>query len=160
MPNGNPLDVHFIHERGSGDNPLPLLLMHGWPGSIAEFLDFVEPLAHPERFGGNADDSFGVIAPSLPGFGFSGIPPITIGPQAAGGMMAHLMREALGYERYVAQGSDWGGIIAARMALDHPEGLIAIHVNILPLRPSTGPDDPPLTEDEKAWFGSVKKHLR
>lgn len=160
MPNGDPLDIHFIHERGSGDKPLPLLLMHGWPGSIAEFLDVIEPLAHPERFGGDANDGFDVIAPSLPGFGFSGIPPVTIGPQAVGGMMAHLMRDVLGIEHYGAQGGDWGGIIAARIALDYPDGLAALHVNILPLRPSTGPDDPPLTAEEKSWFGAVKKHLR
>jgi pimeloyl-ACP methyl ester carboxylesterase len=160
MPNGAPLDIHFIHERGSGTNPVPLLLMHGWPGSIAEFLDVIEPLAHPERCGGNADDGFDVIAPSLPGFGFSGIPAVTIGPQAVGGMMSHLMRKALGYERYVAQGGDWGSIIAARMALDHPKGMAALHVNMLPLRPSTGPDDPPLNEDEKTWFTSVKRNLR
>ncbi|NKB58076.1 MAG: alpha/beta fold hydrolase [Alphaproteobacteria bacterium] len=160
MPNGDPLDIHFIHVRGSGGNPLPLLLMHGWPGSIVEFLDVIEPLAHPERFGGDASDGFDVIAPSLPGFGFSGIPPVTLGPQAVGGMMSKLMRETLGYERYVAQGGDWGGIIAARIALDHPKALTALHVNILPLRPSTGPDDPPVTDEEAAWFAKVKKHLR
>lgn len=143
MPNGTSLDIHFVHEKGSGDSPLPLLLMHGWPGSIAEFLDVIEPLAHPERFGGDPNDGFDVIASSLPGFGFSGIPPITIGPQAVGGMMSHLMRDVLGYERYVAQGGDWGGIIAARIALDHPEDLAVLHTNILPLRPSAGPDDTP-----------------
>lgn len=160
MPNGDLLDIHFIHERGSGDNPLPLLLMHGWPGSIVEFLDVIEPLAHPERFGGNAKDGFDVIAPSLPGFGFSGIPPVTLGPQAVAGIFSHLMRETLGYEHYVAQGGDWGGVIAARIALDHPKGLTALHVNILPLRPSTGTDDTPITDDEAAWFKKSKKHLR
>lgn len=160
MPDGAPLDLHFIHEKGSGTNPMPLLLMHGWPGSVAEFLDIIEPLAHPERFGGDAEDGFDVIAPSLPGFGFSAIPPVTLGPQAVGGMMSRLMREVLGFERYGAQGGDWGGIIAARMALDHPDGLAALHVNILPLRPALGPDDPPVTDDEKAWLDRVRRQLR
>ncbi|MGW8303945.1 MAG: epoxide hydrolase, partial [Desulfobacterales bacterium] len=69
------IDLHFIHEKGSGPAPMPLIISHGWPGSIVEFLDIIEPLAHPERFGGSEDDAFDVIAPSLPGFGFSGRPP-------------------------------------------------------------------------------------
>ena len=70
----NDIDIHFIHEKGSGSNPIPLLISHGWPGSIVEFLDIIEKLAHPERFGGNKEDSFNVVAPSLPGYGFSGSP--------------------------------------------------------------------------------------
>ncbi len=158
--NGETVDLHFIHEPGSGARPLPLLLMHGWPGSIAEFLDVIEPLAHPERFGGDAEDGLTVIAPSLPGYGFSGIPKTTLGPQATAGMMSRLMRDVLGYDRYVVQGGDWGGVIGARMALDHPEGIAALHVNILPLRPGIGPDDPPLSDAEKAWLAEAKKHLR
>ena len=73
------IDIHFIKEMGSGKNPKPLLLMHGWPGSIVEFLEIIKPLAHPEEFGGNVDDAFTVIAPSLPGFGFSGAPKKPIG---------------------------------------------------------------------------------
>lgn len=158
--NGEQVDIHFIHERGSGDNPLPLLLMHGWPGSIAEFLDVIEPLAHPERFGGRADDGFDVIAPSLPGYGFSGIPRTTLGPKATAGMMSMLMRDILRYERFVVQGGDWGGVIGARMALDYPQGIAALHVNILPVRPGFGPDDPPLSDDEKTWLDEAKTHLR
>lgn len=158
--NGETVDIHFIHEIGSGANPLPLLLMHGWPGSIAEFLDVIEPLAHPERFGGQPDDGLTIIAPSLPGYGFSGIPKTTLGPQATGGMMSRLMRNVLRYERYGVQGGDWGGVIGARMALDHPSGIAALHVNILPLRPGIGPDDAPLTDEETAWLGAAKKHLR
>ncbi|MBG05881.1 MAG: epoxide hydrolase [Rhodospirillaceae bacterium] len=158
--NGETVDIHFIHEKGSGNQPMPLLLMHGWPGSIAEFLDVIEPLAHPERFGGDANDGFDVIAPSLPGYGFSGIPKTTLGPQVTAGMMSRLMREALGFGHYFVQGGDWGGVIGARMALDHPAGITALHVNILPLRPGIGPDDPPLSEAETAWLSAAKKHLR
>ena len=158
--NGETVDIHFIHEMGSGANPLPLLLMHGWPGSIAEFLDVIEPLAHPERFGGDPDDGLTIIAPSLPGYGFSGIPKTTLGPQATGGMMSELIRNVLGYTRYGVQGGDWGGVIGSRMALDHPDGIEALHVNILPLRPGIGPNDPPLSDEESAWLTVAKKHLR
>ena len=75
------IDLHFIHEKGSGPAPLPLIVSHGWPGSIVEFLEIIEPLAHPERFGGCSEDAFDIIAPSLPGFGFSGRPPRPIGPR-------------------------------------------------------------------------------
>ena len=158
--NGEVIDIHFIHEQGSGDNPLPLLLMHGWPGSIAEFLDVIAPLAHPERFGGDENDGFDVIAPSLPGYGFSGIPRTTLGPRATAEIMSALMRDILGFGRYAVQGGDWGGVIGARMALDCPEGIAALHVNILPLRPGIGPDDPPLSDEEKAWLAEAKKHMR
>lgn len=75
------IDLHFIHEQGSGPNPMPLMISHGWPGSVAELLHLIEPLAHPERFGGNVEDAFTVVAPSLPGFGFSGRPPRPYGPR-------------------------------------------------------------------------------
>jgi len=81
ISNVDDLDIHFIHEKGSGVNPTPLLLMHGWPGSIIEFLHIIEKLAHPEKFGGNVEDAFDVIVPSLPGFGFSGKPSKPIGPR-------------------------------------------------------------------------------
>ena len=79
------IDLHFIHEKGSGPAPTPLIISHGWPGSVVEFLDIIEPLAHPERFGVSVDDAFEVIAPSLPGFGFSGPPPRPYGPRKMAG---------------------------------------------------------------------------
>ena len=79
--NVNEIEIHFIREKGSGENPTPLLLMHGWPGSVIEFLHIIEKLAHPERFGGNIEDSFDIIVPSLPGFGFSGKPSQPQGPR-------------------------------------------------------------------------------
>ena len=106
------IDIHFIEEKGSGKNPRPLLLMHGWPGSIVEFLDVIKPLAHPEDFGGNIDDAFTVIAPSLPGFGFSGASKKPIGPRKIAEILNKLMTENLNYKQYVAQGGDWGATIA------------------------------------------------
>jgi len=153
---GDTLDLHFIHESGSGERPLPLLLLHGWPGSVAEFLDVIEPLAHPERFGGDAADGFDVIAPSLPGYGFSAAPPAPIGPQAMAGIMSRLMTDVLGFESYVAQGGDWGSIIAARIALDHPQGLRAVHVNMVPLRPHLGDGAPTLSDAEQAWIKAAQ----
>jgi len=92
------IDIHFIHEKGSGPAPLPLIISHGWPGSVAEFDEVIEPLAHPERFGGSIEDAFDVIAPSLPGFGFSGRPPRPYGPRKMAELFDTLMTERLGYE--------------------------------------------------------------
>ena len=102
------IDIHYIHERGSGPAPLPLIISHGWPGSVVEFLEIIESLAHPERFGGSADDAFDVIAPSLPGFGLSGRPRRPMGPRGMAGILNSLMTGVLGYDGYIAQGGDWG----------------------------------------------------
>ena len=122
--------VHFILERGSGPDPLPLILTHGWPGSFAEFLDVIEPLAHPERFGGDVKDAFTVVVPSIPGFGFSAPPAAPITPMAVATLWHELMVDVLGCERYVAQGGDWGGIITSFLALNHPQRLTAVHLNM------------------------------
>ncbi len=142
--------LHFIVERGSGPDPLPLLLSHGWPGSIVEFLDVIEPLAHPERFGGDARDGFTVVAPSLPGYGFSDPPDAPITTRDVAATFYTLMTDVLGCERFVAQGGDWGAMITSWLALDHPEGLVAIHLNMAGLRPAFSADD--LDADEKAWL--------
>ena len=142
--------VHFILERGSGPDPLPLILTHGWPGSVVEFLDLIEPLAHPERFGGDARDAFTVVVPSLPGYGFSDPPDAPIPPRAVAPMWSRLMTEVLGCDRYVAQGGDWGGIVTSWLALDHPERLKAVHLNIVGFNPDIPPDDP-LTPEEEDW---------
>jgi pimeloyl-ACP methyl ester carboxylesterase len=157
---GDILDIHLVHVRGSGSSPLPLLLLHGWPGSIAEFLDVIEPLAHPERFGGDAADGFDVIAPSLPGYGFSDAPAAPLGPKAMSSMFTRLMRDTLGYDHYVVQGGDWGSIIAARMALDHPDGVAAVHVNMLPLRPALEAGAPALSEEERNWLKAAQERRR
>lgn len=141
------IDMHFIAERGSGTNPMPLLISHGWPGSVAEFLHLVEPLAHPERFGGNTEDAFTVVAPSLPGFGFSGRPPRPFGPRKMASVLNALMTETLGFDSYLAQGGDWGGAICSWLGYDHAPSCCAIHINVLTMRHPDGPQTP----DEIAW---------
>ena len=141
------VEMHFIHEIGSGDNPTPLLISHGWPGSIAEFTKIIEPLAHPERFGGKVTDAFTVVAPSLPGFGYSQRPPRPWGPRAMADSFNTLMRDVLGYEKYLAQGGDWGGAIASWLGFDHPQYCKAIHINILTMRHPHGPQN----EQERNW---------
>ena len=140
-------DVHFIYEKGSRANSEPLLISHGWPGSVTEFRNIIEPLAHPERFGGNIEDSFDVIAPSLPGFGFSSAPPRPWGPRKMAGIFNRLMTEVLGYDYYIAQGGDWGGAISSWLGFDHAAACKAIHINILTMRHPDGPQG----DEEERW---------
>lgn len=141
------IDIHFIHEKGSGSAPLPLIVSHGWPGSVAEFMNFIEPLAHPERFGGKAEDAFDVIAPSLPGFGFSGKPGRPIGPRRMARLFDSLMTDTLGYDGYLAQGGDWGGAISSWLGYEHAPACRGIHINIMTMRDPGGPQGP----EEEAW---------
>ena len=141
------IEMHFIHEKGSGSNPNPLLLMHGWPGSIVEFLHIIEKLAHPEKFGGNVEDAFDVIVPSLPGFGFSSRPSKPIGPRKIAFLMNKLMTDRLNYKNYLAQGGDWGATIANWIAYDYPKTCKAIHINCLTMRNPEGPQ----TKKEEEW---------
>jgi microsomal epoxide hydrolase len=146
------IDLHFIHEKGSGPAPLPLIISHGWPGSIVEFLEIIEPLAHPERFGGSSEDAFDVIAPSLPGFGFSGRPPRPIGPRKIARLFATLMTDVLEYNSYLAQGGDWGGAISSWLGFEHAPACRAIHINIFTMRPPDGPQG----REEQAWATQFK----
>tara|TARA_B100002051_G_scaffold272531_1_gene309461 strand:- start:858 stop:1997 length:1140 start_codon:yes stop_codon:yes gene_type:complete len=141
------INMHFIYEQGSGDAPMPLMISHGWPGSVAEFLDLIEPLAHPERFGGEPSDSFTVVVPSLPGFGFSGRPPRPYGPRKMASVINALMTKTLGFQGYMAQGGDWGGAVCSWLGFDHAPACKAIHINILTMRHPDGPQTPA----EKAW---------
>ena len=141
------IDMHFIFEQGSGNNAMPLMINHGWPGSVSEFFDLIEPLAHPERFGGDIKDAFTVIAPSLPGFGFSGKPPRPYGPRKMASVLNSLMTNTLGFDNYLAQGGDWGGAICSWLGYDHSTACSAIHINVLTMRHPDGP----LTAEEKAW---------
>jgi len=136
------IDMHFIHEQGSGPNPMPLMISHGWPGSVAEFYNLIKPLAHPERFGGSVEDAFTVIAPSLPGFGFSGRPPRPYGPRKIAGVINSLMTDTLGIKQYLAQGGDWGGAICSWLGYDHASACSAIHINVLTMRHQDGPQTP------------------
>src|SRR4029078_2936881 len=124
------LDIHFIHVRSKHENALPVLISHGWPGSIVEQLKLIEPLTTPTAHGGTAADAFHVVIPSMPGYGFSGKPTETgWGPARIGRARAVLMTR-LGYAKYVAQGGDWGAIITDIFATQgHPE-LIGIHTNM------------------------------
>jgi pimeloyl-ACP methyl ester carboxylesterase len=156
------LDIHVIIEPGSGTDPLPLLLTHGWPGSFVEYLDIIEPLAHPERCGGRAGDGFTVIVPSLPGYGFSGAPVRPVGPADVARLWDKLMR-GLRCERYVAHGSDWGSLVTTFLALDHGERLRAIHLTGGGIRaPWTYAQDPLAREEvefleavEERWAGET-----
>jgi pimeloyl-ACP methyl ester carboxylesterase len=141
------IDLHFIQEKGDGPSPLPLIISHGWPGSIVEFLDIIQPLAHPQRFGGSEDDAFDVIVPSLPGFGFSGRPARPIGPRKMANLFNQLMTDVLGYPNYLAQGGDWGGAISSWLGFEHAPACQAIHINILTMRHPDGPHGP----EEEAW---------
>ena len=141
------IEIHFIHEKGSGSNPTPLLLMHGWPGSIVEFLQIIEKLAHPEKFDGNIEDAFDVVVPSLPGFGFSGRPSRPMGPRKMADTLNKLMTENLEYKSYLAQGGDWGATIANWIGYDHSKTCKAIHINCLTMRHPKGTQ----TKEEEEW---------
>jgi pimeloyl-ACP methyl ester carboxylesterase len=131
------LDIHFIHVRSQHEDALPLIVNHGWPGSIIEQLKIIDPLTDPTTHGGSASDAFHVVVPSMPGYGFSGKPTTTgWGPERMGRAWAELMQR-LGYTRYVAQGGDWGAFVVEQMGLQAPAGLLAIHTNM----PATVPAD-------------------
>jgi pimeloyl-ACP methyl ester carboxylesterase len=131
------LDIHFIHVRSKHENALPLVVTHGWPGSIIEQLKIIDPLVNPTAHGGSAADAFDVVIPSMPGYGFSGKPTTTgWGPERMARAWDVLMKR-LGYTRYVAQGGDWGAFVVDQMGLQAPAGLLAIHTNM----PATVPAD-------------------
>jgi len=124
------LDIHFIHARSKHEDALPLIVSHGWPGSVVEQLKIVEPLTDPTAHGGSAADAFHVVIPSMPGYGFSGKPTTTgWGPDRIGRAWVELMKR-LGYTSFVAQGGDWGAVVVDLMAVDAPPGLLGIHTNM------------------------------
>src|SRR5688500_11292204 len=124
------LDIHFIHVRSKHENALPILVSHGWPGSIIEQLKIVDPLVNPTAHGGTAADAFHVVIPSMPGYGFSGKPTETgWGPQRMARAWDALMKR-LGYTSYVAQGGDWGSVVVDYMGVQAPKGLLGIHSNM------------------------------
>jgi microsomal epoxide hydrolase len=127
------ITLHYIYQPGVGPQPVPLLISHGWPGSIYEFVKIIGPLTDPARYGGEARDAFTVVAPSLPGYGFSHVPnQRRLNIQDMADIFARLMTEVLGYRRFAAQGGDWGSFItAARLGFAYPEQVVGIHLNMV-----------------------------
>ncbi len=153
-------EIHVLHERGSGPRDAALVLTHGWPGSIIEFVDVIERLAHPERFGGSAADGIDVVVPALPGFGFSGRPAAPIGPRKIAGLWDDLLRQTLGYERYIAQGGDWGSMVSAMAGLDHSlaqgGGCEAIHLNLFVSQVA----GEPANDEERAFLARCQPFIQ
>ncbi|NNH85849.1 epoxide hydrolase [Rhizobium laguerreae] len=154
------LDIHFIHVKSKHEKALPLIMTHGWPGSVLELVKTIGPLTDPTAHGGTAEDAFHVVIPSMPGYGFSEVPTETgWGPDRIGRAW-HVLMKRLGYNRYVSQGGDWGAVVSDKMAAQAPEGLLGIHTNM----PATVPPDiakalangepapAGLTADEKAAY--------
>lgn len=141
------LDIHYVFEKGSNAAPRPLLLSHGWPGSFFEFLHVIEPLAHPECFGGRAEEGFDVVVPSLPGYGFSQKPAKPIGPRTIARHFDTLMTGVLGLPGYLAQGGDWGSAISSWLGYEG-QGCRAVHLNMMGwFSPGVGPE----TDEERAY---------
>jgi len=147
------LGIHFLHVRSKHTNALPILLTHGWPGSVIEFLDVIGPLTDPEAHGGRAEDAFHVVIPSLPGYGFSDKPAKTGWniPRIAQAWSALMKR--LGYGRWVAQGGDWGAYVTTWLGTQHAEGLAAIHLNLPALSPPPVKGEP--SAEEKAAIAQL-----
>src|SRR5688572_24822753 len=158
------LDIHFIHVRSRHEGALPLIVTHGWPGSVFEQIKLIGPLTDPTAHGGSAADAFDVVIPSMPGYGFSGKPTATgWNPERIGRAWAVLM-ERLGCRRYVAQGGDWGAAVAGAMARQAPPGLLGIHVNLPAAQPPEvaaaiaggSPPPPGMSAKEQAAFEALR----
>jgi pimeloyl-ACP methyl ester carboxylesterase len=152
------LGIHFIHVRSPHRNALPIILTHGWPGSIVEFIEIIGPLSDPTRYGGRAEDAFHVVVPSLPGFGFSDKPTETGWDVNRIARAWATMMQRLGYDRWAAQGGDWGAGVTHALAHQRPQGLIAAHVNWQFVFPEKLPDNPTPVErkaiDRASWFAN------
>jgi pimeloyl-ACP methyl ester carboxylesterase len=162
------VDIHFIHVRSRHPNALPLIMTHGWPGSVFELLKTIGPLTDPPAHGGRAEDAFDLVLPSMPGYGFSGKPTDTgWGPERIARAWAELMRR-LGYTRYVAQGGDWGSPVSSAMARQAPTGLLGIHINLPATLPpevdqalaAGGPAPAGLSEKERATFDGLSAYAK
>ena len=161
------VDIHFIHVRSGHPNALPVIISHGWPGSVIEQLKIIDPLTNPTAHGARAEDAFDVVVPSLPGYGFSGRPAGTgWDPDRIARAWAELMKR-LGYTRYVAQGGDWGTPVSSAMARQNAEGLLGIHINL----PATVPPEvaavlggvavpPGLSEKERAVVDALRANAK
>lgn len=160
------LDIHFIHVRSKHENAMPTLIAHGWPGSIVEQLKLIEPLTNPTAHGGTEADAFHVVIPSMPGYGYSGKPTAKgWGPKRIARAYGELMTR-LGYDKYVAQGGDWGAIVVDMMGVQEPKGLIGLHTNMAGVIPadvdaaiwSGNPLPAGLTDEEKNVVAQVREN--
>ena len=152
------LGVYFLHVRSSNPNALPMLLTHGWPGSVLEFLKVIERLTEPQTFGGDANDAFHLVIPALPGYGFSDKPTQTGWGLTRIAANWHALMQRLGYDEYVAQGGDWGSAVTHTLARQKPKGLKAIHTNLPVVMPPPPYDN--LTPDEAAMLGAMAHYQR
>jgi pimeloyl-ACP methyl ester carboxylesterase len=152
------IDIHFLHIRSKHHDALPLILTHGWPGSVIEFLKCVGPLVDPTAHGGQASEAFHVVIPSLPGYGFSGKPREKGWTVKRIAKAWHVLMRRLGYDRYVAQGGDWGAVITTAMGIERPDGLAAIHLNLPLVRPREPGMN--LSESEARMLEQLKFYAR
>ena len=149
----NGLDIHFLHVRSSHDNARPLLLSHGWPGSVVEFLKVIGPLSEPQNHGLDASQAFHLVIPSLPGYGFSGKPTETGWSVEKMAETFALLMARLGYDRYLAQGGDWGSAITSAIGRQDPEHCMGIHLNMITVPPDPNAGD--LTEQELSGLAGL-----
>lgn len=153
------IDLHFIYEEGRGPKPMPLLLSHGWPGSVVEFIKIIPMLSDPTRFNGDPGDAFTVIAPSLPGYTLSFRPnQVRFSVERIAEVFASLMSDVLGYRRYGAQGGDWGAFVASRLGYQFAEHMIGIHLNFLAVRRDLKMLENP-TDEEKRYLDQLRHFL-
>jgi len=153
------IGIHFIHQRGHGPNPFPLILTHGYPDSFYRFTKIIPMLTDPESFGGSAEDSFDVVVPDLPGYGFSDKPPETGTIFRVHDLWAKLMTEELGYRRFGAHGGDWGSTVTEQLAHNHPDSVAAIHLTDVPFgHLFQKPDNP--SPAEKKFFKDNEKWMQ
>lgn len=155
------IDVHFVHVPGNGPNPMPLLLSHGWPGSIWEFHKLIPLLTDPLQHGGDPNDAFTVIAPSLPGYTLSFMPgQRRFSTPEMADAFAELMHDVLGYQKFSAQGGDWGAHITAYLGYKYPDRLHGIHLNLLPLRRDPVPASELNSPEMQAWQAELDNWVR
>jgi len=155
------VDLHYLHVPGVGPDPMPLLLLHGWPGSVFEFLEFIPRLTDPARFGGDARDAFSVVAPSLPGYGLSFRPgQRRFGVPEIADCVAALMHDVLGYDRFGAQGGDWGAAVSSRLGYAHADRMIGIHINLMMAAGRDPSAFPNPSEEERQYLSELAHWTR
>lgn len=151
--------IHFIHQRGKGPHPFPLLLTHGYPDSFCRFAKIIPMLTDPESFGGRAEDSFDVVVPDLPGYGFSGLPEKSGMVFRVNDLWAQLMTDQLGYDKFGAHGGDWGSTVTEQLARSHPDSVVAIHLTDVPFGHIFQKPDK-LSSDEEKFFKKNDEWMR